>query len=81
MSRTIRTEPKPTCRKCGAQMALRRPEEFWCEDWPAFWGCSRFPVCRATVDIGDDGKPIEDKDSVDWDDDINNMPFNAWWYP
>jgi len=60
MSKPIRTKPVPYCPECGAQMKLRRPGPN--ADWEPFWGCNRFPHCRGTRQIMDDGTPEPDDD-------------------
>ncbi len=55
----IQTKPEPGCPDCGARMVLRRPPRD--ADWPAFWGCNRFPTCRGKRRIGPDGKPEVDE--------------------
>lgn len=55
----IQTHPKPSCPDCGAQMILRRPPKK-VTSWRPFWGCSRYPECRGTLNIGSDGKPVTD---------------------
>lgn len=51
--------PPPTCPLCKATMVLREPKPD--DEWPAFWGCSRFPKCRGTRNINPDtGKPETD---------------------
>lgn len=54
-NKPIRTKPEPYCPECGAKMKLRRPRPD--QDWESFWGCSQFPHCRTTVQIGNDGLP------------------------
>ena len=39
------------CPECGAPMVLRQGKN------GAFWGCSRYPECRATAN-DKDGKPV-----------------------
>ena len=56
--RGIQTKPEPNCPECGARMVLRKPRPG--QDWDPFWGCGRFPVCRGTRQIGEDGKPEPD---------------------
>lgn len=49
-------DPWPYCPDCGAKMVLRtnrRTKE-------RFWGCSDFPDCRGSRDVGPDGKPLYD---------------------
>ena len=60
MSQVIRTKPVPYYPDCGLQMVLRRPRPN--QDWSPFWGCSQYPECRGTRDIGPDGKPERDDD-------------------
>ena len=59
VNRPIRIVPEPYCPKCGARMVLRRPEAG--QDWEPFWGCNRFPHCKGTRQIQEDGRPEEDK--------------------
>jgi restriction system protein len=56
----MQTKPEPYCPECGAKMNLRRPKQK--DIWEPFWGCSQYPDCRGTRDIGDDGKPIYDEE-------------------
>lgn len=65
MTQTIRTKPEPYCPECGAKMALRRPRPE--QDWLAFWGCSEYPDCRGTRNVGSDGRPEADDDYSDWE--------------
>jgi hypothetical protein len=51
----IRTKPEPYCPECGAKMKLRKPGIN--QHWQAFWGCSQYPDCHGTRNIGEDGKP------------------------
>jgi len=51
----IQTKPEPYCPECGARMVLRKPPPG--KDWKPFWGCNRYPECRATRSIQVDGKP------------------------
>jgi len=51
----IRTKPEPYCLECGAKMVLRRPGPS--HDWNAFWGCSQYPECKGSRNIGSDGSP------------------------
>ena len=60
MHRSIITKPPPFCDDCGVAMTLRRPRLN--QHWEPFWGCSNYPECTFTLDIGDDGKPIRDLD-------------------
>jgi len=41
-------------------MVLRRPPPG--KSWLPFWGCSNFPDCKGTRQIGDDGRPEDDED-------------------
>ncbi len=54
--RGIKTEPKPYCPECGAQMRLVHPKEY--QDWKPFWGCSQYPDCSGTRNIDEDGEPV-----------------------
>ena len=58
MKKPIRLVPVPQCPECLENMVLRRPKAG--QKWEPFWGCSDFPNCRGTLQIGDDGLPIED---------------------
>ncbi len=40
------------CPECGAEMVLRNSR------YGKFYGCSRFPLCRATHGAHPDGKPL-----------------------
>lgn len=71
--RPIKTKPVPYCPICGAQMCLRRPRQD--QTWQPFWGCSQYPDCRGTRNIGPDGRPETDEEDEenweevdDWDD-------------
>lgn len=55
--RGIQTKPEPYCPECGARMVLKRPRPN--QGWEPFWGCSRFPDCKGTRQIREDGKPEE----------------------
>lgn len=50
------TNPPPaptlTCPMCGAPMVLRK------SSWGLMYGCSTFPVCKATHSAHPDGKPL-----------------------
>ena len=59
----IQAKPEPFCPLCGAKMVLRRPKPH--QSWDAFWGCSQYPDCAGTRQIGLDGKPEMDDT---WDD-------------
>lgn len=55
----------PLCPDCDALMVLRQPEPW--EGWEPFWGCSRYPGCRATrsmyaVERGEDGWDTNDRE-------------------
>ena len=39
-----------TCPKCGAQMVIRKSEKS-SNKGKQFWGCSKYPKCRGTVNI------------------------------
>jgi len=58
--RGIQLKPIPSCPLCGARMVLRKPKSN--DSWDPFWGCSQYPDCDETVDIGEDGKPELDDD-------------------
>lgn len=58
--RVIRTKPAPWCPECGSKMKLKRPRLG--QHWDPFWGCSTFPDCDGTTEIGPDGRPEEDND-------------------
>jgi len=58
MARGIQTKPEPYCPECGACMVLKRPRKG--QEWEPFWGCDRYPNCRGTRQIREDGKPEED---------------------
>lgn len=57
----IQIKPEPYCPACGAKMVLRRPKLHSVTQWEPFWGCSQFPDCRGTRNIGEDGKPETDE--------------------
>ena len=57
-SQFIRTKPIPRCPDCGGWMVLRTPKSD--QEWPPFWGCSRFPNCKGTLQIQSDGTPETD---------------------
>lgn len=44
----------PACPRCGATM-LRRGMQVGTRPGGEFWGCSRFPVCRAVVPVAEPG--------------------------
>lgn len=67
----IRTKPEPECPECGEKMVLRIPRAD--QAWKAFWGCSNFPNCRGSLNIGLDGLPIEEEE---WDE----LSYDDW-YP
>ncbi|MGE5840425.1 MAG: topoisomerase DNA-binding C4 zinc finger domain-containing protein, partial [Deltaproteobacteria bacterium] len=48
------TKPIPNviCPKCGAPM-VRRVAQRGSHAGQQFWGCSRFPACRATLPFGE----------------------------
>lgn len=54
MTQIVKTEPKPACPDCGAIMVLRRNRN----TGQKFWACNRFPDCRGTRDIDEDGEPV-----------------------
>ena len=56
-----RPDPWPECPDldCGAQMVLRRPKRG--QTWNPFWGCSNWPTCKCTREIGEDGNPVVDE--------------------
>lgn len=62
----IRTKPVPECPDCGGRMILRRPKLG--ASWDPFWGCSEYPNCHGSRNIGHDGLPEEDDDysQDDW---------------
>jgi ssDNA-binding Zn-finger/Zn-ribbon topoisomerase 1 len=51
---TIQVELTPPCPECGAQMVLREPPEDEPDKFDPFFGCSRFPDCRGTLEVEDD---------------------------
>lgn len=67
----IKTEPKPKCPECYAEMVLRYRKS----DNKPFWGCNDFPECRGTRNIKADGTPEED-DDIFYDDD-----YDMDWHP
>ena len=62
MIKPIQTKPEPYCPECGAKMILIKPPPKG-SSWDAFWGCSQYPDCKGTRNIGSDGKPETDE----WD--------------
>jgi ssDNA-binding Zn-finger/Zn-ribbon topoisomerase 1 len=69
----IRTEPKPYCPDCGAQMRLRRPRTG--QNWKAFWGCSQYPECRGIRNIDENGDPeSDDMYWCDWCGEYPSLP-------
>lgn len=42
----------PECPKCSRPMAEREGQR------GKFWGCTGYPTCKGTLNIGDDGEPI-----------------------
>lgn len=75
MDINIRTKPVPVCPVCEAVMVLRMPKEG--QTWKPFWGCSTFPICRATRNIKPNGLPEEDEDFED--DDEDGMDWHPGW--
>ncbi len=63
MPKPIRTKPVPYCDECGAQMKLRTPDSN--QDWEPFWGCTRYPKCKGSINILPNGRPDID-DGFDW---------------
>jgi restriction system protein len=51
MSEPPKANPKTSCPQCGAGMILRTAQR-GAHTGERFWGCSRFPVCRATIPCG-----------------------------
>lgn len=51
VSEPSKTHPKTSCPQCGAAMMLRTANR-GARAGEQFWGCSRFPACRATVPCG-----------------------------
>jgi len=49
-------------------MRLRRPKQG--QTYKPFWGCSQYPDCKGTRNIGEDGKPESDDDN--WGDDASD---------
>jgi len=60
MTTGIQTKPIPHCPVCGAKMVLKRPHPQSRTQFKPFWGCSEYPDCRGTRNIGPDGKPEDD---------------------
>lgn len=60
MNQPIRTKPEPYCPECGGRMKIRMPRPT--QEWKAFWGCIRFPNCKGTIQIDQQGKPETDDD-------------------
>lgn len=52
-SRDYVSEVSPSCPKCGNKMVFRSGANY------QFWGCSRFPVCRATLEVGKSISPVQ----------------------
>lgn len=48
----------PTCVKCGAKMSLKKSGE------RQFWGCSRYPKCRSTLNIKSQSKRTPSKSNL-----------------
>lgn len=50
----------PTCPECNAPMVLRATAKYRYPngDPRKFWGCSRFPECRAVHGAHPDGRPL-----------------------
>jgi ssDNA-binding Zn-finger/Zn-ribbon topoisomerase 1 len=65
MPAMIQIKPEPYCPICGGRMKLRRPKPG--QTYKPFWGCSQYPDCKGTRNIGEDGKPESDEDN--WVDD------------
>lgn len=68
----IRIKPEPYCSECGAQMHLRRPKPH--QDWKPFWGCSKYPECRGTRNIDENGEPEYDEGGMYWCDWCGEYP-------
>lgn len=51
ISEPSKTHPKISCPQCGAVMMLRTAQR-GTHAGEQFWGCSRFPDCRATISYG-----------------------------
>src|SRR5574337_3336 len=51
MSESRTAHPKTSCPQCGAVMVLRTAQR-GAHAGERFWGCSRFPDCRATIPYG-----------------------------
>lgn len=63
----IRTQPAPSCPKCGAKMTLRRPPPG--KSWKPFWGCNRFPDCKGTVNFDlETGLPEPENDFEEFEE-------------
>lgn len=50
-SEPSKTHAKTSCPQCGAEMMLRTAQR-GAHTGERFWGCSRFPGCRATIPYG-----------------------------
>jgi len=77
----IKTKPEPYCPECGEKCILKLPRPD--QTWEPFWGCSDFPKCRGSVNIGEDGLPVilvdirEDYDA-DYFDDWRAPGYRLW---
>lgn len=61
MGKVLNTTARVSCPDCGAHMILRRPRPDSKKQFDPFWGCSRFPDCRGSRNIDDEGEPIVDE--------------------
>lgn len=76
MTKPVQTSPQPHCPECGARMVLRTNKA----SGDRFWGCSLYPECAGTRDIGPDGKPVFDEydyTESDWDNDPRHYQTNG----
>lgn len=73
-AQSVTAEDAPDCPKCGSPMRLRSGKK------GQFWGCSKYPNCNGTRDVGDADDNATNgpsADSVKGDDDgiEDDLPF------
>jgi four helix bundle suffix protein len=62
--RSDRTEKAPTCAACGKAMVLRTARKGG-RAGSQFWGCSGYPECRGTRELGSDGSVGSDRSKTE----------------
>jgi len=73
----------PVCPECGAPMVLREARSDRAIRKGPFWGCSRFPSCKATHGAHPDGQPLglpADKETKRWRI-VAHEAFDRLWEP